>query len=879
MKSRSSGELRKLFIDYFLERGHTLVPSAPLIPPGDPTLLFTVAGMVQFKKYYSSKETPELRRATSIQKCLRATDLDEVGHTRKHHTFFEMMGNFSFGDYFKKEAIEWGWDFLTNLLGLPREQLWVSVFEEDEEAREIWERHIGLARERVVGLGPEDNFWGPAGKTGPCGPCSEIYIDLGPEVGCGRPECAPGCECDRYAEIWNLVFPQFDQREDGTRGKLAHPGVDTGMGFERLAMVVQGVDTTFETDLIKPVLDVVTSKASPERLAGKGGVISARIVADHARALTFAIGEGILPSNEARGYLIRRLLRRAAYRGKVLGVEGSFLHELPRVVVSIFGEAYPELRDSLGSIEEVVRSEEERFARTLEEGIARFEDLAAGLKEKGEKVVSGSSAFYLYDTLGLPFELIEDMGREEGLEVDRDGFERELEKQRERARQASAFLREGSAESAGSSGVWNIVTEGEHSIFLGYEKSVVEPVVLRRWRSAEDGRLELVLSETPFYAEAGGQVSDRGEISGPGLRFQVESVYREGEFIVHSGRLVEGDLGTQPLEARIDQERRSATARNHTATHLLHQALRRILGTHVQQTGSLVSPERLRFDFSHFKAMSREELDRVEQEVNRRILEDLPVRTRITSLSEARSEGALAFFGEKYGERVRLVEVGGYSKELCAGTHLSRTGEMGQLLIVSESAVGAGLRRIEAVTGRGALELAREAIRRLDSMSKVVKVSGGELEERVRALMAEKDRLSRELERVRDERLASAIPEVVKSAERFGGYTFAVLEVDGGPADKLRAVADRLREAIDSGVGLIVSRSPEKVTFVAVVTEDLLASRKIKASDVVGAAARAVGGRGGGKPHLAIAGGRKVERVEQAVSEARGFVMESLGKS
>jgi alanyl-tRNA synthetase len=832
--------------------------------------------MVQFKKYYSSVEPPGLKRATSIQKCLRATDLDEVGFTRRHHTFFEMMGNFSFGDYFKKGAIEYGWDFLVHVIGLPPDELWVSVYEEDTEAREIWEKHIGVPAERVVSLGTTDNFWGPAGKTGACGPCSEIYMDLGPAVGCGKPDCAPGCDCDRYTEIWNLVFPQFDQKEDGTRGQLPHPGVDTGMGFERLAMVVQGVDTTYDSDLIRPVFDAVRAKASVELSGDSEHIVSLRIISDHARALTFAIAEGILPSNETRGYLIRRLLRRAAIRGRSLGIEGSFLHELPKVVVSIFGDAYPELAEAEQMTRDVIKSEEERFFRTVDAGTDRLDEMIEEKKRLKEHEITGKDAFYLYDTLGLPFEYIQQRAWAADITCDAAPFEVELERQRERARQASAYLRESFSGEGGDSTGWTDQSDGDHSTFLGYEKLVVDPVYIRKWREVGDGVFELVLSETPFYAEAGGQVTDTGTLSTDGFLFEVDSVYHEAEFIVHRGKLRDGMPGSSGLEARVDAERRLATARNHTATHLLHRALRSVLGKHVQQTGSLVSPERLRFDFSHFRAVDEDELRRIEREINARILEDLPVTTRVTTLSEARGEGVLALFGEKYGHHVRVVEVHGYSKELCGGTHLTRTGEMGQLLLISESAVGAGIRRVEATTGTFALAHARDSIQKLEHAAKVLNVSSDEFEQRLETLVREKETLSHELERMGDERLAGAVPQALESAEQIGSYRFAVVRVDGHAVDKLRTLADRLRDGLKSGIGLVVSRSADKVTFVGVVTDDIVSSQRVKASDVVGIAAKAVGGKGGGKAHLAVAGGRQVENVESAISHVRELVLERL---
>ncbi|MGD8396664.1 MAG: alanine--tRNA ligase, partial [Candidatus Eiseniibacteriota bacterium] len=688
--NESAVELRRSFLQFFADRGHRVVPSAPLVPVGDATLLFTTAGMVQFKPLFGVAD-PDYRRAASVQKCLRATDIDNVGHTIRHHTFFEMLGNFSFGDYFKHDAIVWAWEYVTGVLGIPAEPIWVSVHTSDDEAAAIWERETDVPASRIVRLGDEDNFWGPAGGTGACGPCSEMYWDLGAaaDPSTGEGQLTVG---GRYIEFWNLVFPQFDQVAEGERRPLTHPGIDTGMGLERLAVVTQQVATPYDTDLFRPLVAHLLDLAGLDRAPDGEPLVALRIVADHLRGLAFALADGVVFSNEGRGYLLRRLLRRASRRGRALGLEGPFLHRLVPTLVDRYGGSYPELERLGAHVEQQMLAEEERFARTLEAGVNRFEAIVARVRQAGGSELGGDDVFKLYDTYGFPVDLTTEMAGERGLGVDLTGFERAMEGQRRMAQAAHQFGTDG--EASGDDRPWTVVGSGDESgdsVFVGYDQLSITTRV-RRHRQLAEG-LELVLAATPFYAESGGQVGDTGWIvtSGNGkrgARFEVDDTVRGADgAIVHRGHLVEGALEaltTGEVEATVDAERRRAIMRNHTATHLMHAALRAVLGEHVQQHGSMVAPDRLRFDFSHYAALTDDERRAVEDRVNRAILANQTVAARQESYDEATARGAMALFGEKYGREVRTIEVPGESLELCGGTHCRGTGDIGLFKIVSE---------------------------------------------------------------------------------------------------------------------------------------------------------------------------------------------------
>jgi len=896
-RALSGNDVRQEFIRYFVDRGHEHVMSAPLIPRGDPTLLFTSAGMVPFKQHYVS-EDPPLRRAVSVQRCLRLSDLDEVGRTPYHGTFFEMLGNFSFGDYFKREAIEWGWDFLTRVLELPAERLWITVHTDDDAAADIWANEIGVPPDRIVRLGDEHNFWGPAGDSGPCGPDSEIHYDMGADVGCGRPECDPGCDCDRFFEIWNLVFPQFLQRPDGTRESLARPGIDTGMGFERLCSVIQGVKSLYETDVLRPLVEAVKREVE----SSGGGLTrddesSIWVIVDHARAATFAIAENILPSNEAQGYVVRRLIRRAVRRGLKLGIEDRFLYRIAGEVVEVSGVAHPHLTQKREHIALLVKSEEERFHDTLASGTAALTEAIADLKSRGEATVSGDLAFRLYDTYGFPVDLTQEMAGEEGLGVDIAGFESEMEGQRARARAGASF---GGA--AGGTRDWSDAPgarEGGTS-FAGYELPVgdrvlaeagsevfSEPVEATVWRSragADPSLCEVVLSVTPFYAESGGQVADAGRVEwGAGSAASVVNVRVEDGDVVHTLQSEAGSFPTpgDALDASVNVSRRRDIEKNHTATHLLQAGLRDVLGEHVHQSGSWVGPDRLRFDFTHFSELSGEEIRAVEDRVNAWIRADLAVEPSTMTLAQALERGAMALFGEKYDPEVRAVTIPGcdgspISLELCGGTHARSTGEIGSFAIVSESSVAAGVRRIEAVTGRAAVDRARESADRVREASLLLRATPDELLGRLRDLADEAARLRKEIARERGRAAGESIGSVAAGARDVGGVRVVASRTEAADIQSLRAQADRLREEIRSGVGVLAAEIDGSGVVIAVVTDDLARSGRVKAGDVVRRVAEAMGGRGGGKPHMAQGGG-DASRMGDALETTYGIVREIIG--
>jgi alanyl-tRNA synthetase len=897
MTRRLTGsDIRQEFVKYFVDRGHEHVVSAPLIPRGDPTLLFTSAGMVPFKQLYVSDDPP-YRRAVSVQRCLRLSDLDEVGRTPYHGTFFEMLGNFSFGDYFKREAIEWGWDFLTRVLELPVERLWITVYRDDDAAADIWAREIGVPGDRIVRLGEEHNWWGPAGDSGPCGPDSEIHYDMGPDVGCGRPECDPGCDCDRFFEIWNLVFPQYLEHADGTREPLARPGIDTGMGFERLCSVMQGVTSLYETDVLRPLVDAVRREAGSSGELTRADRSSVWVIVDHARAATFAIAENILPSNEAQGYVVRRLIRRAVRRGLTLGIEGEFLYRIAGAVVEASGSAHPHLTQKREHIALVIKSEEERFHQTLASGTAALKEAVAELRSRGEDTVSGDLAFRLYDTYGFPIDLTREMAAEEGLSVDVAAFEREMEGQRARGRAAASF-----GDAAGIGRPWTEArgVGASGSLFVGYDLGVedpsgvegrgaalsdpVEASVVRARSGADPSEVEVVLSETPFYAESGGQVADRGRVSwGDGVTAQVTNVYSEDGQAVH---VLRNDDRRYPqagelLSVSVDVAMRRRVEKNHTATHLLQAALRRTLGDHVHQSGSWVGPDRLRFDFTHFAELSPAEIESVEDQVNAWIRMNLPVTPTTMALDEALERGAMALFDEKYAADVRVVCVstegeGAVSLELCGGTHVRRTGEIGSFAIVSEGSVASGVRRIEAVTGRAAVERAREGASRVSEAARLLRSTPDDFLQRLGELADEAGKLRKELARERGRVAGESIGSAVSGAREVGGIKVVASRTEAGDILSLRAQADRLREALGSGVGVLAAEIEGSAVVIAVVTDDLSKSGRVKAGDVVRRVAEAMGGRGGGRQHMAQGGG-DASRIGEALEATYAIVEEIIG--
>ena len=860
----NSPELRSSFLQFFKERAHTIVPSSPLVPRDDPTLLFTSAGMVQFKKFYSGTLPLPFNRAASCQKCLRASDLDEVGKTPKHTTFFEMLGNFSFGDYFKAEAIEWAWEYLTEVLGIDENRLWISVFSEDDEAYSIWNGRIGISSEKIVRLGEEDNFWGPAGSTGACGPCSEVYYDLGQEKGCGKPDCAPGCDCSRWTEVWNLVFPQYDQQADGTRLPLKHRGIDTGLGLERLAMVMQGVDSVFKTDLFRPLISELERVFERKYTHSIETVRAMNIIADHVRALAFTITEGVIPSNEGRGYVLRRLLRRALRQHHVLFHETRpFVYRLVGVVSSTMGDHYPELTERREEVALIVKAEEEKFLNTLDRGMTMFERVAGELKTRRVDTIPGEEIFRLYDTYGFPLDLTRELAEEEGLKLDLEGFERAMKLQKRRAHEGSYF-----ADVSSTKG-WEVFRKSPSSSFVGYATTELDSRILR-WRTI-DKTVEVVLNTTPFYPESGGQVGDKGYIVAQDFRIRVENTHSVEDFIVHSGVLEKGSVSDQPVRALVDAERRSAIERAHTATHLLHHELRELLGSETRQEGSLVEEDRLRFDFNCYRPLSSEELRIIEERVNEKILNRHPIEFTTMSYEEAKGKGAIALFGEKYGDEVRVVRIGNFSMELCGGTHLANSSEVGLLRLVREEPVAAGIRRLEALTGKEAYKFTTEEESILRQLSSTLKTPVGELGERVLRLLEEKKKLETDLQELRSFAVVVLTEELMQKRCERNSFTWIVSRVRLKSVEHLRALADQLRERVrEKFLGVLASQVEGRAKFLTFVSDDLGQSHP--ASSIAREIARIVGGGGGGRATIAEAGGKDPALIDKALTEIAAWI-------
>ncbi|RLB05324.1 MAG: alanine--tRNA ligase [Deltaproteobacteria bacterium] len=870
-------EIRVAFLRYFEQRGHKVVRSSPLVPYDDPTLLFTNAGMVQFKKVFLQEETRAYNKATTVQKCLRAggkhNDLENVGRTARHHTFFEMLGNFSFGDYFKEGAIEMGWEFLVEHLHLPPERLWVSIFEEDEEAFNIWREQIGLPAQRIVRMGEKDNFWA-MGDTGPCGPCSEIIIDQGEEMGCGSPECGVGCDCDRFLELWNLVFMQYNRDNNGNLTPLPKPCIDTGMGLERITAVVQGVKSNYDTDLFHGIIERIEEISAVRYKADEGRDVSIRVIADHARAVTFLMAEGILPSNEGRGYVLRRIIRRALRHGKLLGIEGPFLVHVAEKVVEVMEGAYPEVREGKGYLTQILQREEERFSETLDYGLKVLWEEVERLKEKGGKVLPGEVVFRLYDTFGFPADLTEDIVREEGMTIDLEGFEHSMEVQRKRAREA---WREEEGERLPT--VYReMISEGIATQFVGYETLKIESKIIKIIKedhvvslAREGEEVGIITSHTPFYGEAGGQVGDRGIITAEGLLLEVKDTVRPfPELIVHKGVVKEGEVRVgDKVFLQVDEENRWATARNHTATHLLQAALRRVLGRHVNQAGSLVSSERLRFDFTHYAGLDQGNLEEIEALVNRWIWEDTPVLVEVMATEEAIKRGATALFGEKYGEEARVVSIGDYSQELCGGTHVRRTGEIGIFKLVSESGIAASVRRIEALTGQGALNYLRNKERELMEAAQLLKARPEELPSKIKKLLEEQKALERQLE-VLHRRVIAVQTKGGPEVREVKGIKVASYRAEEVDPKGLREMGDGIKDRIGSGIVLLGGEKGGSATLVLMVTKDL--ADRFRADELIKEVAEIVGGKGGGSPTLAQAGGPRVEKLKDALEAIYSIV-------
>ena len=870
-------ELRELFLKFFETKGHLRLPSFSLVPQNDKSILLINAGMTPMKPWFKGEEEPPRHRVCTCQKCIRTGDIDNVGHTARHGTYFEMLGNFSFGDYFKHEAIAWSWEFLTKVVGLEEDRLYPSVYESDDEAFDIWNQEVGIPKERIFRFGKEDNFWEHG--SGPCGPCSEIYYDRGEKYGCGKPGCTVGCDCDRYIEIWNNVFSQFDNDGHNNYTELKQKNIDTGMGLERLAVVCQDVDSLFDVDTVMNITNKVSQLTGAFYGQSLKRDVSLRVITDHIRAATFMICDGILPSNEGRGYVLRRLLRRAARHGKLLGVNEPFLYRIVDTVVHENECQYGDLREKQTYITKVIRTEEESFAQTIDGGMRIFAEMLAEHQAKGETVFSGADAFKLYDTFGFPIDLTAEMAADEGLTVDEDAFRRLMQEQKERAREARKAL--------GDLG-WAGVEFGKDvpsTEFVGYDRTSCEATVVALVREDElCGRIEagsdgiVVLDQSPFYAEMGGQVADHGVITAKGMTFTVTDVQKnKGGKFMHYGHLAEGVLAVgDSVEASIDCQRRKAVCRAHTTTHLLDAALKKVLGDHVHQAGSLVEPDRLRFDFTHFEAITPEQLSQVEWMVNDAILEGYPVVTEVLPIEEAKKKGAVAMFGEKYGETVRVVEMGDFSMEFCGGTHLDNSAKAGPFRIKSESSVASGVRRMEATCGRLSLESMEKSHSVLSKAAQFLKTAPAGLLERMEQQAGEMKQLRQAVDKFKAEASLGEAKQFLAAAKTVKGLHVLTATREGLDVNALRKMGDFLRDKDPAVVGVLASISGEKITFLAVCGKEAVA-KGVKAGDLVKMVSGICGGKGGGKPDSAMGGGNDPLKVDDALASVDDFVSEKLG--
>ncbi len=873
-----ANEIRKTFLEYFKKNGHTIIPSSPLIPKGDPTLLFTNAGMVQFKSVFLGEEKRDYTRAASSQKCVRAggkhNDLENVGRTARHHTFFEMLGNFSFGDYFKQEAVAFAWEFITKEMGIAPKDLWVTVFQEDDEAADIWVKKIGVAKERIVRLGEKDNFWA-MGDVGPCGPCSEILIDQGRDVGCGSPACAVGCDCDRFLEIWNLVFMQYNKDVKGKLTGLPKPSIDTGMGLERLSAVIQGKKSNYESDLFTQIISFIEELSGKNYGARETDDVSVRAIADHSRAITFLITDGVLPSNEGRGYVLRRILRRASRHGKLLGMNEPFLYKVCGKVIEVMGGAYPEIVAARDSLVKSTEGEEARFLETLERGLNILDEEMRTLKQRGKKSIPGHVAFKLYDTYGFPVDLTADIIRTQDFTVDEEGFNAAMEEQRLKAREAWR----GSGEVKAHEIYNKLSGSGVKTNFVGYHTDVTSSKILSLIEdgtcvnsASQDDNVEVITQETPFYGESGGQAGDIGSIMGKGFELTVVDTKKPlPDLIVHHCTVKEGIVSTGDTAELIpDLNVRKATSRHHTATHLLHAALRNVLGEHVRQAGSLVGPMRLRFDFSHFSTITEQETKKIEQLVNEQIMENREVSTDILPYKDAIGKGALAFFDEKYGDTVRMVNVEGFSKELCGGIHVKRTGDIGLVKILGNSSVAAGVRRIEAVAGTAAFKMITEQEEIIKEAASLVKASTKELPEKISKLVQHHKTLEKEIEGLKARLKSDDATAIIKQVKTVKGIKVICSEVEAEKPDDLRQMADVLRGKIRSGIVVLGSKADGKAFILAAVTKDL--SAKFNAGNIIKELAPLIGGKGGGKADMAQAGGGNPAGLKDVMEKVYNIV-------
>ena len=872
MQQMGLNEIRSKFLKFFESKDHYLKESASLVPQNDKSLLLINSGMAPLKNYFAGVEVPPSVRMTTCQKCIRTGDIENVGKTARHGTFFEMLGNFSFGDYFKEQSISWGWEFVTQHLNIPEEKVWVTVYEEDDEAFGIWENQIKIPKERIVRLGKDDNFWEIG--IGPCGPCSELYFDRGEEYGCDNLDCKPGCDCDRYLEFWNHVFTQFNRDEEGNYGQLEHKNIDTGMGLERMACIMQGVDTIFDVDTIKHILNTVEKMANVEY--GKGGKtdVSIRIITDHIRAVSFLVADGVLPSNEGRGYVLRRLLRRAARHGKLLGIKENFLYKLVDEVIKVSGEAYSELVEKESYIKKVIRIEEEKFNETIEQGMEILASYIADLKKNGETTLSGENAFKLYDTYGFPIDLTQEILEEEHLSIDEEAFNEEMNKQRERARSARGNMDGESWKEDPLSKLDSSVASTFEGYFelenSGIIKAIVKDNELVDSAVAGD-KVIVVLDKTTFYPEGGGQAGDAGLLVNKNEDIVVEVIDTKkgaNNTIKHIGIVKSGMINTgEKLSTIVDKEIRMASARNHSATHLLHKALKEVLGEHVNQAGSLVTSERLRFDVTHFEAITKEELKVIEEKVNDVILESLNITCENMSINDAKNKGAMALFGEKYGDEVRVVSMGDYSIELCGGTHLTNTSQIGMFKILSEGGVAAGVRRIEAITGRAVYNYLKEKEEIISNVCSNLKTKEDSLSQKVTSLIEENKSLSKELHDMKTKMSLQAVDSVLDSKLDVNGVNLVTTKFEGMDMNTLKEVADNLRDKLVSGVVVLANTTDDKLNLVATATKDAV-DKGVHCGNIVKSIAQIAGGKGGGRPNMAQAGAPDVSKVDEALNHA-----------
>ena len=881
MKNYGLNELRDMYLKFFESKGHLRKKSFPVVPQNDNSLLLINAGMAPLKPYFTGQEVPPSKRMTTCQKCIRTGDIENIGKTARHLTCFEMLGNFSFGDYFKEEAISWAWEFVTKVLELPEERLYVSVYEEDQPTAEIWHEKMGVPRDHIVFMGKEDNFW-EVGVTGPCGPCSEIYFDRGPEFGCDSETCAVGCDCDRFMEFWNLVFTQFDRQEDGRYLPLPNPNIDTGMGLERLAAMMQGVSSVFDVDTFKAIRDHVCALANVKYGVADKTDMSIRVITDHIRSATFMASDGVLPSNEGRGYVMRRLIRRAVRHGKLLGIEGLFLKEIVKTVVDNSKHEYTELEDKFEYIVKLLTVEEENFNKTIEQGLNILAAYIDELESKGEKVLGGEACFKLYDTYGFPIDLTSEILEEKGLSIDEEGFKTEMEKQRKRAREARGEFNYSGRDKS----VYDELPNTLKTEFVGYKQLEIESTIdalatdeMLIEEATEGMVVNIVSKMTPFYAESGGQMGDCGTIITANGTVEVTNTTKVvGEKFAHHGKVVSGVVKQgETATFKVNSAVRLDSARNHSATHLLQKALRDVVGGHVEQAGSNVTKERLRFDYTHFEALTTEQIEHVEAIVNEKILEALDITTQETSIDEARKMGATALFGEKYGDRVRVVDMGSYSIELCGGTHLVNTAQIGTFKIVSETGVASGVRRIEAVTGRGAIHYYKEIEKELNEVAKIVKAKKDGVAKKVENLLAESKEVQRENDKLKAEMAKAEAENILDQVQEIAGLKVLVAALPNMDMNGLRSMGDTFKDKLGEGVVVLASSQDDKVSLVAMATNGAVTAG-IHCGNIIKVSAPVVNGGGGGRPNMAQAGGKDASKMNEALQTATDMIKEQLNK-